>query len=231
MNLDGALNAQVEILKDIFGFKENRAYGDGPRAYVDPEYDNLAQQLGGSTEVLIASSQGVEPTRSKESPRVLRAGLTPTGSKPTNGIAIGVSVSANSPEFQLLAIYQDLKLRKDPFLGQLHDKYGNEIRSIYSGRPCAFPAWHHEAVDPLHPGASLGLQSSTTGTLGCFVTERESGKLGVLSNNHILANVNSAHVGDIICQPGPADGGTAADAVANLAAYERIFFRRHSQQG
>lgn len=52
----------------------------------------------------------------------------------------------------------------------------------------------------------------------------QSGKLGILSNNHVLANVNSANVGDAIYQPGRADGGTPAHAIANLAAYTQIFF-------
>ena len=225
MNLDGARNAQIEILRFLFEFAENRAYGDGPQAYVDPEFEDLAQQFGDPTEVLIASGEGVKSTLSRTSPRVARVRFTPTVSKPTNSIAIGVSASANKRKsHQLLAIYQDRELRKDPLLGQLHDRYKNEIRIIYAGRPRAFPAWHYEAVDPLHPGASLGHRSITAGTLGCFVRERKSGRLGVLSNNHILANVNSAQVGDPIYQPSPGDGGTAAHAIANLAAYTQIFF-------
>lgn len=224
MNLDGARNAQVEILRDLFNFAENRAYGDGPRAYVDPEYEDLAQQFVDPADALIASTHMVEPTLSRTSPRAARARLAPTASKPSNSVAIGISGAANTPECRLLAIYQDRKLRQGPLLGRLHDKYENEIDIIYAGRPRALPAWHYETVDPLHPGASVGHPSITAGTLGCFVRDKQSGTLGVLSNNHVLANVNSAHVGDPIYQPGPSDGGTAADVIANLAAYRQILF-------
>jgi len=146
-------------------------------------------------------------------------------SKPANKIAIGVSASGNSSEnHHLLALYHDRNLEHGGLLGQLDDRYGNEIRMMYSGRPRAFPAWHKEAANPLRPGASLGHPKIGAGTLGGFVKDRKSGKLGVLSNNHVLANVNAAQSGDAIYQPGPADGGTPAHTFAILVAYKQIFF-------
>jgi Fibronectin type III domain len=47
----------------------------------------------------------------------------------------------------------------------------------------------------------------------------------VLSNNHVLAGINSANTGDPIIQPGDADGGSdPGDRVGTLAAYQTIDF-------
>ncbi len=57
----------------------------------------------------------------------------------------------------------------------------------------------------------------TAGTLGAFVTV--DGAVHALSNYHVLAGSPRARVGDVVLQPGPADGGTApADRVGTLAA-------------
>src|SRR5437764_665059 len=62
---------------------------------------------------------------------------------------------------------------------------------------------------PALGGSSVGHVNVTAGTLGCLVM-LEDDSLCILSNNHVLANVNQASVGDKIVQPGKADGGTAA---------------------
>jgi hypothetical protein len=59
---------------------------------------------------------------------------------------------------------------------------------------------------PAPGGSSVGHPGITAGTLGCLVV-LVSGKLCLLSNNHVLANANEATRGDPILQPGPADGG------------------------
>ena len=46
----------------------------------------------------------------------------------------------------------------------------------------------------------------------------------MLSNNHVLADVNEGQAGDAILQPAVADGGTADDRVATLADYIPIDF-------
>ena len=46
----------------------------------------------------------------------------------------------------------------------------------------------------------------------------------ILSNNHVLADINKAKLGDAILQPGPYDGGTTADKIAELAEFVPIEF-------
>ncbi len=71
---------------------------------------------------------------------------------------------------------------------------------------------------PLVPGLSIAQRDVTAGTLGGFV--RQPGRPGLLalSNSHVLADGGRAGVGDPVLQPGPADGGMAADRVGTLTA-------------
>lgn len=75
---------------------------------------------------------------------------------------------------------------------------------------------------PAPSGVSLAHHQDTAGTLG-FVGSRQ-GELVVVSNNHVLARENEARRGDAILQPGPSDGGTATDALAELECWQELDF-------
>ncbi|MBD5785831.1 hypothetical protein IF650_06515 [Cellulosimicrobium terreum] len=75
---------------------------------------------------------------------------------------------------------------------------------------------------PLRPGVSVAHVDVTAGTLGAFVraaTDGTAEQVHLLSNWHVLVGSPSARLGDVVLQPGPADGGRApADRVGTLAA-------------
>lgn len=72
-------------------------------------------------------------------------------------------------------------------------------------------------VRPLRPGVSIAHVRVTAGTLGAFVQVDD--RLHALSNFHVLAGSPAARLGDVVVQPGPADGGSAGrDRVGTLAA-------------
>ena len=74
-------------------------------------------------------------------------------------------------------------------------------------------------------GVSLGHYKITAGTLGALVTDRLTGERLILSNNHVLANVNDASAGDPVLQPAPRDGGrNPADVVAHLERFIPLQF-------
>ena len=85
----------------------------------------------------------------------------------------------------------------------------------------AQPARHRPAAG----GASVGLAYvNGAGTLGCLV-EDPAGDRYILSNNHVIADVNRAPIGSPIIQPAKFDGGvTPRDDIARLAAFEPIDF-------
>lgn len=78
---------------------------------------------------------------------------------------------------------------------------------------------------PAPGGVSIGHFQITAGTLGGVVRDRATGAKMILSNNHVLANSNSANLGDPIVQPGTLDGGReGVDTIGVLERYQRIQF-------
>jgi hypothetical protein len=76
---------------------------------------------------------------------------------------------------------------------------------------------------PAPMGFSVGHPAITAGSIAVPVVDG-SANVYVLSNNHVLANSNDAAIGDAALQPGPFDGGTAADQIGTLAAFKPIDF-------
>lgn len=77
-----------------------------------------------------------------------------------------------------------------------------------------------ERERPAPYGVSIGHVDITAGTLGSLVRACGDASLHLLSNNHVLANLDNAAVGDPIVQPGPFDGGRApADTIAKLTRF------------
>ena len=97
-----------------------------------------------------------------------------------------------------------------------------EARKVYVGpirrRAKARSAWRPARRDPLNVGASIGHPDVTAGTLGCFVDRGEKG-ICILSNNHVLANVNAAEPSDPILHPGRVDAGRAASVECGTLQY------------
>jgi hypothetical protein len=89
------------------------------------------------------------------------------------------------------------------------------IQATYVDAACFDPA-RAAVVNPLQPGVSVGRAGGGTGTIGLIVTDKVGGKKAILSCRHILASGSSPRPGDPILQPGPGDGGKAADQVATL---------------
>lgn len=73
---------------------------------------------------------------------------------------------------------------------------------------------------PVRCGVSVGHFGITAGTLGCLLQVDDDESRYILSNNHVLADVNRAAIGDDILEPGPADGGTVP--IAELSDFEPI---------
>lgn len=97
------------------------------------------------------------------------------------------------------------------------------------------PVIHQSRLDKWRPapgGVSIGHYAITAGTFGVVVKDATSNELLILSNNHVLANSNSAPIGDLILQPGPADGGdTYSDVIGRLNRFVKINFDDGSGNG
>ena len=70
---------------------------------------------------------------------------------------------------------------------------------------------------------SVGHYAVTAGTIGGFVHRADSNQWYVLSNNHVLADENGGQIGDVVIQPGSADGGGPdGDRIGALADYVKL---------
>jgi hypothetical protein len=94
---------------------------------------------------------------------------------------------------------------------------------IESGVIVASGVMRDERMRPARPGLSIGHNQTTAGTFGCLV--QRGTDTFILSANHILALLNRGQPGDAILQPGPADGGTSQDKIAELAEFAVVQMR------
>ncbi|MBN1992391.1 MAG: trypsin-like serine protease [Anaerolineae bacterium] len=133
----------------------------------------------------------------------------------TDELAVVVNVAQKVPKAQLAE--SDTVPR---------DLDGVRTDVVETGRFLAGQGYAQGTKDRWRPtipaGVSIGHVEVTAGTLGCLV--RRGSEIFILSNNHVLANVNQARPGDAIIQPARYDGGTLADQVATLAEYIPIDF-------
>lgn len=89
----------------------------------------------------------------------------------------------------------------------------------------ASPPDPRKRLRPARPGCSIGFLATgerasirMAGTLGAVA--RMKGVLGILSNNHVLADENRLPIGSAIYQPGPLDGANPAkDELARLERF------------
>jgi len=138
-------------------------------------------------------------------------GYKVTATGPTNELAVIVNVERKLPKAQLA--------ESDLIPGRIE-----QIRTdvIETGLIRAFQG-SKDRWRPIIPGGvSIGHLEVTAGTLGCLV--RRGNQLFILSNNHVLANVNQGRRGDPVIQPSQYDNGSAADRVAELDDYIPIDF-------
>ena len=77
---------------------------------------------------------------------------------------------------------------------------------------------------PVECGVSCGHFRNTAGTIGCVVTSNGSSRRFILSNWHVLTDLNGAKPGDNILEPGLLDGGDPAQPIARLTAFQPVDF-------
>lgn len=129
-----------------------------------------------------------------------------TKSGPTDEMSVIVAVTKKLPKEQL---------KSSDLVPSWIDGVRTDV--VETGRLRA-----QSSTRPAHPGCSIAHAECTAGTFGCVV--EKNGERFILSNNHVLALINQAAIGDPILQPGPADGGTMADQIAVLADYVEVNF-------
>lgn len=198
MRMDSALELQARIFAQIFHFIELPAMRSDeplPGLFIDP---------------MLLETKSARPRK----PSRRRA----------NDIALGVSQGFGEGDAKLAILVQNRNKIQSAVVEEIVGAAKGEAEVLYIGRQR--PMWTTARNDPLRLGASI---SPTTvrysGTLGCFCSDDRGGGTGILSNNHVLADVNEIAAGAAIMQPGAGDGGRAdEDVIAELTRFVPIQF-------
>src|SRR5262249_2476259 len=152
--------------------------------------DTLNEGFGGHETRIAAVSMPCPKEAGRENVLGFGVGFRYTGKNPTGDVAVKVYVREKLP----------LRLVNASFAvpGDIDgvptdvEEIGDVILHSYAKR---YPR-------PVPSGVAVSnVKFHRSGTLGCLVI-LNNGKLCILSNNHILANENSAKIGDDIIQPG-----------------------------
>ncbi len=139
-----------------------------------------------------------------------------------SGAVNGVGIESNN---KLAVFFRRQVPNQRAILQEVADNTGYGTHAVVTGEFSAVPPLGHGLQDrqgyvqrPVPCGVSIGHYQITAGTLGCLVRHSD-GHDYILSNNHVLANSNSANQGDPIYQPGPHDGGGSGSTIANLSSW------------
>ncbi len=234
MDLDGARNAKAEIFKHVFGGDGNPEEGANKRiveraarhvmdravehgsAIDDGEWQPPGRSV---LPRAIAAAARLSRRRSRSETQSSDApARSPRAAMPA--IAIGIQRSRDHPNTRLVLIAPDAGLRTHPMVERAISMAKGEARFVAGGEPRPLSFWQPPRLRPLMLGTSISNHRSSAGTLGAFV-ELADGTIGILSNNHVLADVNRAIAGDPVIQPGRTDGGRAdsGDAVGTLLKF------------
>jgi hypothetical protein len=125
------------------------------------------------------------------------------------GVAVGAVPTDDPDDFKLALRVQDQAMMKSQQLRAFVLRAHNDVEVVYVGQG--------EKQSPvcLAAGDSVGHPDVTSGTLGALVQTKAG--VGLLSNNHVLANENIGATGDPVLSPGAKYGGQLpSDVVGHL---------------
>ncbi len=140
-------------------------------------------------------------------------------------VALGVAPGSKKGDARLAVRLQRHSLeRSDILLDTIRKRARDEVDIRFVGRIAKHAGpWYRSRLRPLRPGGSVGHFRISAGTIGAFAQQKRSGKIVILSNNHVIANENDAKVGDAILQPGDYDNGKRPkDAIATLTRWVNL---------
>ena len=117
-------------------------------------------------------------------------------------------------------------IESPPAFIQARKKPAVRIRAVAAAATEAKTEGRRSRLRPMSAGFSVAHRNVTAGTIGYFCRSTRQGDppgmVFILSNNHVLADVNVGALGDDVYQPAPADSGTFDDHRADLRRFVPI---------
>ena len=231
MDVDGARNAKAEIFRHSFGYEEIAAGAtEQSRPTFAPRMGAVAATRSESGPLRDSLRR---PLLASAARRIIDisppAGLEHSKSVPARGVTDALAIAiglrrkrAAGMDCSLVLFGEHADLRHHPRVEHAIALAGGEAHFMATGESRLFPSlWNPPRHRPLRAGLSVAHMRARAGTLGGFVRRGE--QLFLLSNNHVLADLNNGEVDDPIIQPARNDGGSDRDDVVGfLADYVRI---------
>lgn len=204
MEMSSAIELQDRIFRDIFDYEEVDAR--------DVQAFGMVEAQG--VERVLVDPALAEPSR--------RAGSRKR--VPKSDIAIGIAQGPEERGARIAVLVQDRSLLASSIIDDIDAKAKGEAKTVFIGRQRA--NWPRSSSTPVRIGSSISTtRRKTAGTLGCYCRDNVTGRLGVLSNNHVIADSNAAPVSTKIVQPGRLDGGNVrSDRIATLQRFVPLRF-------
>jgi len=215
MNRDSAVNLQAEVLSNIFGYTELA----GAQSLSVPE----APVFMPSSQIPLASSIGSE----KEYGDFDKMMSDPAVNEMDESLRIGVGIrpstdGINGNDYAVVLLCQNEADLNGNLVSRAKATAGDDIVARFTGPLIVNPysvSGGVPAVNTLKIGASCAHINVSAGTVGGFVNIGNQGPY-ILSNNHVLANVNQGVAGDDVLYPSDFDGGSSPqNKVAELDTY------------
>ena len=212
-----------------------------------PDLDSLGLSINDATkDAWIATREAFLADSANAATATDSRDLTPGNDLRSMGTVVGVGLGsllddgqlAEAPGAACVALYTAEPVPTSTAINYMRGVYGVTaldadeayVRAVHTG-PIDLLA-HRFRMRPAPGGVSVGHRDVTAGTLGCLCRGRQAPRDGltlVLSNNHVLANVNQGASGDPVYQSGPYDGGAvAANQIGSLERFVRIRFDRNN---
>jgi hypothetical protein len=136
-----------------------------------------------------------------------------------HAVGVGYKLVANNPIGEMAVrfyVHRKLSLSLLDQNQRLPETIDGLPVDVIEALPAQFAAETYQGRErPVQGGTSVAHFKVTAGTIACVCRSSDPADDGntlfVLSNNHVLANLNQSQVGDAVLQPGPADGGRPPD--------------------
>lgn len=198
MKFDSAVEIQSEIFERILGFEQLPGASSG---------------FGQAAPVYVDPELQVTERRARNRSR----------RRVAEDIALGVTVKDDGDASLAVLVQNHLEMR-DRTVSRIAEVAPNETEIIYIGRQRTL--WTRSRNQPLRLGCSISpADVSYSGTLGCFCRDQLTGDIGILSNNHVLGNINRTKPGTPIVQAARGDlGSSPADNIADFTRMVPIQF-------
>lgn len=184
-------------------------------------------------EELLSVSADVTAGLGETTPFVAFAARRATARRTMDGIALGLSRAKKKRQYRLAVRLQHSGPLENAMVEEIRRKAKGEvdikeIGSIVKYQSPTSPAFYRKRRRPLRIGSSVGDKPPAgfiaAGTLGCFVVRRTAPFfIGMLTNNHVIANENGNALGSRFVQQGTLDGGAfPADVVGELGKFVKL---------